>query len=198
MEHLQTTRVGEVCCISMDRESERGVCSVCRVDGGGEIPKGTIVGWPDKGNAVEKDFGGGWGWRAVGNEGEAEAALLRGIECISAFIGTQVAEEESREIRIATHNLHCPFAHARFEAHYVDVACCRESMRFRRSYCPPISVQVRMFSGSLTMLSLTPESLYALQVAGDSLASPRNRSCDGHHCSLRTCVRSKPGTVLRR
>jgi hypothetical protein len=130
-----------------------------------------------------------------------EKPKRRYCEALNALVPSlepQVAEEESREIRIATHNLHCPFAHARFEAHYVDVACCRESMRFRRSYCPPISVQVRMFSGSLTMLSLTPESLYALQVAGDSLASPRNRSCDGHHCSLGTCVRSKPGTVLRR
>ena len=52
VEHLETAWIGEVCCVSVDWESESSVCGVGGVDGGGEVPESAVLGWSDKGDAV--------------------------------------------------------------------------------------------------------------------------------------------------
>lgn len=58
VEHLETARIRKVRCIRVDGEGESGVRSVRGFDRRGKIPKGAIVGWPDKGNTVQKSFSG--------------------------------------------------------------------------------------------------------------------------------------------
>jgi len=63
VEELQAGWVGEVGCVSVEREREVGVCCVDGLGFGGEVPETAVLCWADERDAFEELLCrfGGWG-----------------------------------------------------------------------------------------------------------------------------------------